>query len=150
TPLQPVATATAGNHGRAVAWMARQLGIKATVFVPEGTLLRSLQNIRKEGADVCIVSGDYDLAVRTCAEESQRRGWRVVSDHGYPGCTEMPTRIVEGYGTLFEEYEEQRAAMLLPRPDLVLVQAGVGGLLSAAVRHFRSGSGTGPLLVSVE
>lgn len=144
-----VASATAGNHGRAVAWMARQLNIKATIFIPAGTLLRRLQNIRKEGADVRIVDGNYDDAVRQCAAESQRHGWRVISDTGYPGYLEIPRRVVEGYGTLFAEYEEHRAAKEMAAPDIVLVQAGVGGLLSAAVHHFRS-QGPLPLLVSVE
>lgn len=144
-----VAAATAGNHGRAVAWMARQLNIKATIFVPAGTVLRRLQNIRKEGAEVRIVDGNYDDAVRQCAAESQKHGWQVISDTGYPGYLEIPRRVVEGYGTLFAEYEEHRAAKGMAAPDIVMVQAGVGSLLSAAVHHFRP-KGPHPILVSVE
>jgi diaminopropionate ammonia-lyase len=147
--LPPVASATAGNHGRAVAWMARQMGIRATIFVPAGTMLRRMQNIRKEGADVRVVDGNYEAAVKECAAVSRKHGWRVISDTGYPGCTEVPDWVVEGYSTLFAESDAQRAALELARPDAVLVQAGVGGLLSAAVRHFRTGL-DGPVLVSVE
>src|SRR6202035_4943448 len=77
--LPRFATATDGNHGRAVAWMARQMGATATVFVPANTVLRRLQNLRKEGAAVCIVDGTYDEAVRQCAAESKKRGWQVVA-----------------------------------------------------------------------
>ena len=147
--LPPVAAATAGNHGRAVAWMARQMGVEATIFVPDGTMLRRVQNILKEGADVRMVAGNYEAAVKECAAASQKHGWLVISDTGYPGCTELPSQVAEGYSTLYAEYDAQREAMGLALPDVVLVQAGVGGLMSAAVRHFRS-SGGGPALVSVE
>jgi len=90
------ATATDGNHGRAVAWMARQMGATATVFVPAGMVLRRVQNIRKEGAEVRIVDGTYDDAVRQCAAESQDRGWQVVADTGYAGCLEVPQWVMEG------------------------------------------------------
>ena len=148
-PQAPVSAATAGNHGRAVAWMARRMGLRAVVFVPAGTSLRAVQNIRQECAEVRIVPGNYEDAVSACETESRRRGWRVVSDTAYPGCTEMPDEIVEGYRSLFEECEEQRASLGLPEPDAVLVQAGVGGLLSAAVHHYRA-RGDRPWLVSVE
>jgi len=148
-PPAPVAAATAGNHGRAVAWMARQMGLRAFVFVPSGTSLRAVRNIRQEGAEIRIVPGNYEDAVSACECESRRRGWRVVSDTAYPGCTEMPCHIVEGYRTLFEECEEQLPKLGLPAPDVVLVQAGVGGLLSAAVHHYRA-RGDRPWLVSVQ
>jgi len=148
-PVPRFAAATAGNHGRAVAWMARELRAGATIFVPSDTMLRRVQNIHKEGAEVRIVQGNYDDAVRECAAESQNYGWQVISDTGYAGYMEIPKWIADGYGTLFAEYEEQRASMALVPPDVVFVQAGVGSLLSAAVRHFRPG-GDRPLLVAVE
>jgi diaminopropionate ammonia-lyase len=147
--LPRFATATDGNHGRAVAWMARQMGATATVFVPARTVLRRVQNIRQEGAEVRVVNGTYDEAVRQCAAESQKRGWQVVADTGYAGYLEVPQWVMEGYQTLFDEFEEQRAERGLPPPDVVLAQAGVGGLLCAAVNHFRP-RGELPLLVSVE
>jgi diaminopropionate ammonia-lyase len=126
------ATATDGNHGRAVAWMARRMGAAAHVFVPRNTVRARIVLIEGEGAQVHVVEGTYDEAVRRCAEESAARGWQVVADTGSDGYTAIPEWIVEGYGTLFAEYEEQR----LKPPDVVFVQAGVGGLLCAAVRHF--------------
>jgi diaminopropionate ammonia-lyase len=137
--------ATAGNHGRAVAWSARRLGCQAKIFVPSITIPARIENIRREGAEVRVVDGSYEDAVRLCDAESRAHGWQVISDTGYPGYMEIPKWVVEGYGTLFLEYEEQRDHA----PDAVFVQAGVGGLLSAAVDHFRAQEG-GPLIISVE
>lgn len=137
--------ATAGNHGRAVAWSARRLGCDAKIFVPSITRPARIENIRREGADVRIVGGSYEDAVRLCDSESRTHGWQVVSDTGYAGYMEIPTWVVEGYQTLFLEYQEQRD----DAPDAVFVQAGVGGLLSAAVDHFRSREPV-PTIVSVE
>jgi len=137
--------ATAGNHGRAVAWSARRLGCSARIFVPAITVAARIDAIRNEGADVFIVDGSYEDAVRRCDRESRERGWQVISDVGYEGYMEIPKRVMEGYETLFLEYEEQRGL----RPDVVFIPAGVGGLLCAAAAHFRSAA-NGPQIVSVE
>ncbi len=137
--------ATAGNHGRAVAWSARRLGCRAKIFVPSITIPARIENIRKEGAEVRIVDGSYEDAVRLCDAESREHGWQVISDTGYPGYMEIPKWVVEGYGTLFQEYDEQRDHAA----DAVFVQGGVGGLLCAAVDHFRAEEHS-PAIVSVE
>jgi diaminopropionate ammonia-lyase len=134
--------ATAGNHGRAVAWSARRLNCAARIFVPAITIPARIENIRREGAEVRVVNGSYEDAVRLCDEESRANGWQVISDTGYPGYMEIPKWVVEGYQTLFLELHERQ-------PDVVLIQAGVGGLLCAAVDHFRAREGS-PLIVSVE
>jgi diaminopropionate ammonia-lyase len=133
-----VSTATAGNHGRAVAWAARQLGIPAVIFIPSNAAPARVEKIRNEGARVELVQGSYDQAVRVCAETSAAQGWQVVADVGYEGYVDIPNRIVEGYCTLFHEIDEQLAAARLPEPTLVAVQSGVGSLLHAAVDHFRA------------
>jgi diaminopropionate ammonia-lyase len=137
--------ATAGNHGRAVAWSARRLGCAAKIFVPSITTPARIEAIRKEGADVRVVDGSYEDAVRLCDRESREHGWQVLSDVGYPGYLEIPKLVVTGYETLFLEYEEQRDQP----PDVVFIQAGVGGLLCAAADHFRAYA-NGPQIVSVE
>lgn len=137
--------ATAGNHGRAVAWSARRLGCAAKIFVPSITIPARIENIRREGAEVRVVDGSYEDAVWRCDRESRDQGWQVVSDTGYLGYMEIPKLVAEGYGTLFLEHEEQRDHA----PDAVFVQAGVGGLLCAAVDHFRSREAS-PFVVCVE
>lgn len=139
--LPVFAAATDGNHGRAVAWMARRMGAAARIFVPANTPPARINLIRREGAEVSVIAGTYDDALRACARESAENSWQVVADTGYTGYTEIPHWVVEGYSTLFAEYAGQEVVT----PDLVFVQAGVGGLLCAAVHHF-----TGPRIVCVE
>lgn len=144
-----VATATDGNHGHAVAWAAAQLGISAVVFIPADAAPARIERIRGAGAQVMLVQGTYDEAVRRCAESSAGNGWQVVADVGYEGYLDIPRLISEGYSTLFEEAFEQVLATGRPEPNLVLVQAGVGGLLHAAVDHYRALT-IQPVLVAVE
>lgn len=144
SPGMTVSAATAGNHGRAVAWSARLLGCLAKIFVPAITVPARIEAIRQEGADVQVVNGSYEDAVHHCDRESRAHGWQVISDVGYEGYLEIPKRVVEGYETLFREYDEQRSEPA----DVVFIQAGVGGLLCAAADHFRAQKG--PVIVSVE
>jgi diaminopropionate ammonia-lyase len=144
-----VSTATDGNHGRAVAWAARQLGLPAVIFIPAHAAPARVARIRSEGARVELVEGTYDDAVRRCALESDRNGWQVVADVGYEGYLDIPNQIVEGYATLFQEIDEQLEAAGLPAPNLVMVQAGVGSLLHAAVNHYRARTDQ-PMMVAVE
>lgn len=143
-PGMTVSAATAGNHGRAVAWSARLLGCLAKIFVPAITVPARIETIRKEGADVQVVNGSYEDAVHQCDRESRAHGWQVISDVGYEGYMEIPKWVVEGYQTLFLEYEDQR----VEAADVAFIQAGVGGLLCAAADHFRAQKG--PMIVSVE
>ncbi len=143
-----VSTATEGNHGRAVAWAARLGGLPAVVFLPAGAAAARIEPIRREGARIELVEGSYDDAVRRCAELSAANDWQVVADTGYAGYMEIPHWIAEGYATLFDEVVEQSGAGTRA-PDLVIIQAGVGGLLHAAVNHFRRGN-QGPMLAAVE
>ncbi|WP_430785437.1 pyridoxal-phosphate dependent enzyme [Actinoplanes sp. G11-F43] len=126
-----IVTATDGNHGRAVAHFARRFGRRAEIFVPDGVHPDAVRAIRDEGATVVHVPGDYDTAVKAAA--SVRRGL-LVQDTAWPGYEEIPGWIVDGYSTLFAEIDTQ----LSRQPDLVLVPAGVGSLLQAALAHYRS------------
>jgi len=142
-------TATDGNHGRAVAWAARRLGGEAVIFIPAHSAPARIEKIRREGARVELVEGTYDKAVAMAEAAGRRHGWQVVADTGYSGYLDIPEWIVEGYATLFEEAAEQIEAGGDEPPDVVLVQAGVGSLLQAAVDHFR-GFEKQPRLVAVE
>ncbi|BEL04602.1 diaminopropionate ammonia-lyase [Actinoplanes sichuanensis] len=126
-----IVTATDGNHGRAVARFAREFGQRAEIFVPDGVHPAAIQAIRDEGAAVTRVSGDYDAAVAAAA--NARRGL-LIQDTAWEGYEETPGWIVDGYSTLFREIDDQ----LGESPDLVIVPAGVGSLLQAALVHYRS------------
>jgi diaminopropionate ammonia-lyase len=149
-PLRLVA-ATDGNHGRAVARMAKLLGLSATILVPDGTAPARIGGIAAEGAEVRVVPGTYDDAV---AESAAMAGERdlVISDTSWPGYEDPPRRVIEGYATIFAELEDQLAELDAPAPDLVLVPLGVGALGAAAASWLRAGlePGEGPVLVGVE
>jgi diaminopropionate ammonia-lyase len=130
-----VSTASAGNHGRGLAWAARRHGLKAVVFVPESTTAARVALIREEGAEVVIVAGTYDDAVARCAEVSRQEGWQVISDVGYEGYGIIPRWVGAGYGTIIEEVRTQLAAQDFPPPNLVVVQGGVGCLAGAVLSH---------------
>jgi diaminopropionate ammonia-lyase len=140
-PLTLVA-ATDGNHGRAVARMARLVGLGARIFVPSGTAPARIEAIRAEGAELIEVDGDYDDAVARSAQEAGPR-CLVVSDTSWPGYTEVPEWVIEGYSTMFQEIDEALSEGGIAAPDTVVVPVGVGALAAAAVTHFRSGGPTG-------
>lgn len=150
-PLRLV-TATDGNHGRAVAWVARNLGLPATVLVPAGTVEARIAGIESEGADVLIIEGTYDDAVAEAAKLAAD-DVLVVSDTSWPGYEDAPRWVVEGYATIFAELDAQLAELGgWSAVDVVVVPLGVGSLGAAAARHLRSGRqpADGPLLVGVE
>jgi diaminopropionate ammonia-lyase len=150
--LQPLtlATATDGNHGRAVARMARLTGCSARIFVPELTVAARIEAIASEGAEVVVVPGGYDDAVLAAAASAGDRTL-IVSDTSWPGYEDVPRWIVEGYGTILWEVEDQLAAQRLPAPDVVVVPVGVGSLAAAVAAHYRRpGAPDGTQLVSVE
>jgi diaminopropionate ammonia-lyase len=147
SPGSMLVSATDGNHGRAVARMARQLGVPATVFVPGVMLPQTAALIESEGAHVEWVDGDYDGAVRRAAEfAAAAPGRALVQDMSWPGYEDVPAWIVEGYGTMLREVDEQ----LGRAPDLVIVPVGVGALAEAVVRHYRRADGAQPRVMSVE
>jgi diaminopropionate ammonia-lyase len=133
-----VSAATEGNHGLAVAWMARRSGLKSIIYAPSDTSEVRLEAIRREGGQLVTVKGSYEDIVRLMAEESAEKQYQVVSDTGYEGYTEIPLLISLGYLTLFRELEEQIEFNHLPKPDLVFLQGGVGGLASAGIGYFES------------
>ena len=135
---QGVVCATAGNHGRAVARAARDLGAACTVFVPapvpessdtERTIRDDrIAGMRGDGAQVVDVPGTYEEAVERAAAHGARTGATIVSDTSWPGYDAIPRDIMAGYTRLFEEASRQWSAV----PDVVIVQGGVGGLVCAA------------------
>lgn len=143
-----LATATDGNHGRAVSFMARLLGFEANVFVPAGMSQARIEAMEREGAIVTVIDGDYDDAVRRSAEEAGDR-CLVISDTSWPGYETIPSQVIEGYGTIFDEIDDAIRSSGLSAPDVVVVPMGVGAFMAAAVAHYRARPG-GPLVVGVE
>ena len=130
-------TATDGNHGRGVAWAAKRLGQKAVVRMPKGTTKTRFDNIAKEGAEVTIEEVNYDDCVRMAAAEAAKTEHGIiVQDTAWAGYEEIPSWIMQGYGTLVLEADQQLKENGVDRPTHVFVQAGVGSLAGAVVGYF--------------
>ncbi len=146
-------TATDGNHGRAVAWAARIFKQRAVIFMPVSTVPARIKNIEAEGAEVIIVDGDYDAAVRMADNEAQENGWQIIADTAYPGYDIIPAIVTSGYLTMFEEIANQSNIHAAGKPgiDVVFLQGGVGSFAAAAAMYyaFRYRENR-PKLVSVE
>ncbi len=129
-----VTCATDGNHGRSVAWGAQLFGCKCVIVIHETVSEGRAEAIRRYGADVVRVKGNYDDAVRHAAAEAARCGWFVVSDTSYEGYRDVPVDVMHGYGVMAAEIVRQ-----LPEngiPTHVFVQVGVGALAAAICAHF--------------
>jgi len=131
-------TATDGNHGRAVAWAARRLNQKAVVYMPKGSSLTRLENIRAEGANASITELNYDATVRLAVAKAAEFGWVVIQDTSWEGYEEIPAWIMQGYGTIAAESLEQLNRQGIKKPTHIFLQAGVGSLAGAIEGYFTS------------
>ncbi|MDR0815793.1 MAG: diaminopropionate ammonia-lyase [Desulfovibrio sp.] len=143
-------TTTDGNHGRGLAWTARELGYKAIVFMPEGSAPIRVQNIKAEGAECTVTQFNYDEAVRMSWGLAQKHGYVMVQDTAWEGYTEIPTWIMQGYMTLaFEALEQMKAVGIMPTH--CFLQAGVGSFASAVVGYLTAALGDdAPKFIIVE
>ena len=114
-----VVTASAGNHGLGVALAARELGVSATVFVPEDAPAVKRERIAALGAELRLVAGDYDAAHEAAVAEAERSGRRYLHAFSDPD-------VVAGQGTVALEVLEDR-----PDVRTLLVPVGGGGLVGA-------------------
>lgn len=123
-----LACATEGNHGRAVARTARDRELRARVYMRRSAQEQRVAAVAAEGADVVLVDGSYDDAVRRMAHDAASSpDVQIVSDTAWPGYEEIPRAIMAGYTWIMSEAARQWGAP----PDVVVVQAGVGGLAAA-------------------
>jgi len=127
--------ASEGNHGRAVARVARLHGLRARVYVGARVAASRADAIALEGAEVVRVDGTYDDAVRRAAADSSAPGTHIISDTAWPGYEEIPRLIMLGYTRLMDEAAAQWKSK---PPDLVIVPGGVGGLAAAVASWYAS------------
>lgn len=140
-------TATDGNHGRGVAWTARQFGHRSVVYLPKGSAAERLNRIRAEGAKAEITDGNYDETVRLANRMASENGWVIVQDTAWEGYEDIPKWIMQGYGTMGLEAYEQ----LEEKPTHIFLQAGVGSMAAAIAGLFTSIYGKErPVIVIVE
>lgn len=142
-------TATDGNHGRAVAWSARELGHRAVVFMPKGTVPARIRNIEKEGATVHVTDGNYDETIRTARAYMDKHGGVIVQDTAWEGYRDIPLWIMQGYAVVAHEAAEQVAEAGVDRPTHAFLQAGVGSFAGGAAGFLASRYGEQRPRVSV-
>ncbi|VAW07215.1 Diaminopropionate ammonia-lyase [hydrothermal vent metagenome] len=130
-----LATATDGNHGRAVARIAQLLGLGARIWVPAGTVAPRIEAIESEGATVTVVDGTYDDAVAEAAKAADA-STLVISDTSWPGYEAVPQWVIDGYSTMMLEVQDQTARLGLPEPTVIAAPMGVGALGAAIIGHF--------------
>ncbi|HEY1411674.1 MAG TPA: diaminopropionate ammonia-lyase [Rhodopila sp.] len=142
-----VTCATDGNHGRSVAWGAQRFHCRCVIFVHETVSQGRIDAIARYGARIERVAGTYDDAVRAANHRATTHGWFVVSDTSYPGYTETPRDVMQGYRLMANEAADQWGG--LP-PTHVFIQAGVGGAAAAVSVQMRAQYTPPPLLIVVE
>lgn len=139
-------TASAGNHGLSVAAGARLFGARAVIYLAQTVPVSFATRLQDKGAEVSRAGADYEASMKAAADAAATHGWTLLSDSSWPGYTDLPTRVMEGYLQLAAEV----AAQIDTPPSHILLQAGVGGLAAAVAAHARLIWGDGPQIIVVE
>ncbi len=125
-----VATATAGNHGRSVAWGARRLGLKCKIFISEFVSEARGQAMSDLGADVIKVEGNYEKSLIECIKQSTENNWQIVQDVAWKDYMQVPTYTMAGYTVMMKEIVDQ---VNNEKISHIILQAGVGGMAGAMI-----------------
>ncbi|PLW78566.1 diaminopropionate ammonia-lyase [Cohaesibacter celericrescens] len=144
-----VTAATDGNHGRSVAWGARKYGCRCVIFVCASVSQQRKNAIAAYGAEIRVVDGSFDDAVRKAASTALEEGWFVIPDTSDGSIIDAPRDVTQGYMLMVDEALEQ----LKDEPPVshVFLQAGVGGMASASAARFWQAYGEKrPLTILVE
>lgn len=123
-------TATDGNHGRGVAWVAKYLQQNSIVYMPKGSSQMRLKAIQNEGANVSITDLNYDDAVRLANKKAKENNWIMIQDTAWKGYEKIPLWIMQGYSTIMNEIIEE-LEKIKEKPTHVFLQAGVGSFAGA-------------------
>lgn len=120
-PKGGIVAASGGNHGAAVAYAAKALGHSAHIFVPELAGPAKIDLIRRTGAELTVVSGEYANALAAAQEHETKTGAMQIHAYDAPG-------TIAGQGTMMAEWEAQGLDA-----DTVLIAVGGGGLIGGAL-----------------
>jgi len=142
-----VATATAGNHGRSVAWGAQRLGLKCKIFISEFVSETRAEVMRNLDAEVIRVKGNYNNSLKECIKQSDKNSWEIVQDVSWEGYKEVPKLIMAGYTIMIKEIVDQIDTNSITH---VFLQAGVGGMAAAMIAGFAKFSKNTPKFIIVE
>ena len=124
-----VSTATAGNHGKSVAWGAKNLGLNCKIFISENVSETRAEEMRNLNAEVIRVKGNYEDSLNFCKEESKKNNWEIIQDVAWPNYELVPKLTMAGYSTMIKEISVQTNEYITH----IFLQAGVGGMAAGLV-----------------
>ena len=125
-----VATATAGNHGRSVAWGAKRLNLKCKIFISEFVSDARGDAMADLGADIIKVKGNYEKSLLECINQSSENNWQIVQDVAWKDYTTVPKYTMAGYSVMMKEIVDQINNNQISH---IILQAGVGGMAAAMI-----------------
>ena len=142
-----VSTATAGNHGRSVAWGARRLGLKCKIFISEFVSDARGKAMSALGADVVKVKGNYEKSLMECIKQSTENNWQIVQDVAWKDYMVVPKYTMAGYTVMMKEITNQIQEEKITH---IILQAGVGGMAAAMVAGIARYLNYVPTIIVVE
>ena len=125
-----VATATAGNHGRSVAWGAKRLGLECKIFISENVTEARAKAMSDLGAEVIKVKGNYENSLMECIKQSTKNNWQIVQDVAWKDYIKVPKYTMAGYTVMMKEIVDQIGKEKISH---IILQAGVGGMAGAMI-----------------
>ena len=124
-----ISSATAGNHGRSVAWGAQRLKLRCKIFVSQFVSETRVKEIKRFGAEVIRVKGNYEDSLKECQRLSKKNNWEIVQDVSTKNYKYIPQLTMAGYSILLKEISNQTNQYITH----IFLQAGVGGLAAGVV-----------------
>ena len=124
-----ISSATAGNHGRSVAWGAQRLGLQCKIFASQYVSETRVKEIEKFGADVIRVKGNYENSLNECKKLSKKNNWIIVQDVSTKNYSYVPLLTMAGYSIMIKEISKQTTHYITH----IFLQAGVGGMAAGVV-----------------
>ena len=109
-----ISSATAGNHGRSVAWGAQRLGLQCKIFVSQYVSEARVKEIEKFGADVIRVKGNYENSLNECKKLSKKNNWNIVQDVSTKNYSYVPLLTMAGYSIMIKEISKQTTHYITP------------------------------------
>ena len=132
-----ISSATAGNHGRSVAWGAQRLGLECRIFVSQYVSETRVKEIEKFGATVTRVKGDNESSINESIRQTKKNKWHIVQDVSNKNYKYVPQLTMAGYSIMIKEISKQTNQYITH----VFLQAGVGGMAAGSVagiaRYFK-------------
>jgi len=127
-----ISSATAGNHGRSVAWGAQRLGLQCKIFVSQYVSETRVKEIEKFGADVIRVRGNYEDSLNECKKLSKKNNWIIVQDVSTKNYRHVPLLTMAGYSIMIKEIKFTDKA--LKQINVLLSKKDKGSFFRIAIK----------------